>query len=71
MQLSYATPASPQTTVAVKLNAKQVRGNLNVVVVGWNDTTNTVVNPFDIASAESGAGSPSDSGAVITRTARP
>jgi hypothetical protein len=38
----YATPQSPQTTVNVTFNAAQVQGDLNVVVVGWNDSTATV-----------------------------
>jgi hypothetical protein len=42
VQGNYATPQSPQRTVNVTFNAAQVRGDLNVVVVGWNDSTATV-----------------------------
>ena len=42
VQGSYATPQSPQTTVNVTFTAAQVAGDLNVVVVGWNDSTATV-----------------------------
>ena len=42
VQGNYATPQTPQTTVSVKFNAAQVGGDLNVVVVGWNDSTATV-----------------------------
>ena len=42
VQGNYATPQTPQTTVNVKFNAAQVGGDLNVVVVGWNDSTATV-----------------------------
>src|SRR5438105_15901175 len=39
VQLNYATPQSSVATVSVPFNAAQSAGNLNVVVVGWNDTT--------------------------------
>ena len=35
-------PQTPQTTVATTFTAAQVAGDLNVVVVGWNDSTATV-----------------------------
>ena len=37
-----ATPQTPQTTVSVKFNAAQLADDLNVVVVGWNDSAATV-----------------------------
>jgi len=43
VQGKYATPQTPQTTVSVTFTAAQVAGDLNVVVVGWNDST-AVVN---------------------------
>ncbi|HLH34420.1 MAG TPA: hypothetical protein VKX41_07085, partial [Alloacidobacterium sp.] len=49
VQGSYATPQSPQTTVSVKFNAAQIAGDLNVVVVGWNDSTATVAGVTDTA----------------------
>ena len=42
VQGNYATPQSPQTTVNVTFTATQAAGHLNVVVVGWNDSTATV-----------------------------
>jgi hypothetical protein len=42
VQGNYATPQTPQTTVNVVFTAAQVAGDLNVVVVGWNDSTATV-----------------------------
>src|SRR5882724_8697034 len=42
VQGNFATPQTPQTTVAVTFTAAQSAGNLNVVVVGWNDATSTV-----------------------------
>jgi hypothetical protein len=43
VQGNYATPLTPQATVNVTFNSTQAAGDLNVVVVGWNDTT-AVVN---------------------------
>ena len=42
VQGNYATPQTPQTTVNVTYTAAQAAGDLNVVVVGWNDSTATV-----------------------------
>ncbi|MGB7603108.1 MAG: hypothetical protein WBM24_22595, partial [Candidatus Sulfotelmatobacter sp.] len=42
VQQNYATPQSPTATVAVAYTTAQTAGDLNVVVVGWNDTTATV-----------------------------
>src|SRR4051812_47762315 len=47
VQVNYATPQSAQTTVAVPFVAAQTAGNLNVVVVGWNDSTAQVQNVSD------------------------
>jgi hypothetical protein len=47
VQGNYSAPQSSQTSVAVKYNAAQTGGNLNVVVVGWNDTTRTVSSVTD------------------------
>src|SRR5216684_7628576 len=47
VQSNSATPQSPQTTVTVTFNAAQTLGNLNVVVVGWNDSTTTVSSVAD------------------------
>jgi hypothetical protein len=43
VQGNYATLQSPQSTVRVTFTTAQKAGDLNVVVVGWNDTT-AVVN---------------------------
>ena len=47
VQVNYATPQSTLTTVAVTYTAAQGAGDLNVVIVGWNDTTSTVVSVTD------------------------
>ncbi len=47
VQSNSVTPQSPQTTVTVNYTGAQTAGNLNVVVVGWNDSTATVVSVTD------------------------
>jgi len=47
LQGAYATPRTPQTTVQVTFAAAQKTGSLNVVIVGWNDTTNIVSSVTD------------------------
>jgi hypothetical protein len=42
VQGNYATPQTSKTTVNVPFTAAQSAGDLNVVVVGWNDSTATV-----------------------------
>ena len=39
VQDNYTAPQTPQTTVTVPYTAAQTAGNLNVLVVGWNDST--------------------------------
>ena len=46
-QVAAATPQSPTATVAVTYPAAQTAGNLNVVVVGWNDTAAAVQSVKD------------------------
>jgi len=47
VQGNYSTPQSPQTTVNVTFAAAQAAGDLNVVVVGWTDTTASVTSVTD------------------------
>src|SRR6185437_11857900 len=47
VQGSYATPQSPQSVVSVNYAGAQGSGNLNVVVVGWNDTAAAVSSVTD------------------------
>ena len=47
VQVAYATPQSNVSTLAVKYAAAQTAGNLNVVVVGWNDTSAAVSSVVD------------------------
>jgi chitodextrinase len=42
MQVNYATPQSSLATVGVPFKLAQTSGDLNVVVVGWNDSSSTV-----------------------------
>ena len=59
VQQNYATPQSPQATVSVPFADAQTAGNLNVVVVGWNDTNADVTSVTD------------DQGNVYTRAVGP
>ena len=47
VQVNYATPQSPQTKVTVAYTQAQTAGNLNVVVVGWNDSTAQISSVTD------------------------
>ena len=47
VQGNYATPQTPQSIVKVTYTAAQKAGDLNVVVVGWNDSTATVTAVTD------------------------
>ncbi len=49
VQGNYATPQSPQTAVNVAFTAAQGAGNLNVVAIGWSDTTAAVSSVTDSA----------------------
>jgi hypothetical protein len=48
-QVAAATPQVPTQVVTVKYPGAQTAGDLNVVVVGWNDTTSTVQSVKDSA----------------------
>jgi hypothetical protein len=47
VQGNYAVPQTPQTTVTVPYAAAQLKGDLNVVIVGWNDSNATVSSVTD------------------------
>src|SRR5580765_4884628 len=47
VQVNSATPQSPSASVAVTYTGAQTAGNLNVVVVGWNDATAQVLSVAD------------------------
>ncbi len=47
LQGNYAVPQSPQTTVTVSFTKAQTAGDLNVIVVGWNDSVSTVNSVTD------------------------
>jgi fibronectin type 3 domain-containing protein len=47
VQGTSATPQTPQTIATVTFPAAQAAGDLNVVIVGWNDTSATVTSVTD------------------------
>ena len=46
-QVASANPQTPTATVSVSYPAAQTAGDLNVVAVGWNDTTSTISSVKD------------------------
>ena len=49
VQVAAATPQVPESTVTVAYPLSQTPGDLNIVVVGWNDTAATVQSVKDSA----------------------
>ena len=49
IQAAYATPQSPTSSVPVTFIGGQTFGNLNVVAVGWSDSTSTINSVTDSA----------------------
>ena len=47
VQGNFAVPQTPQATVTVPYSVAQTAGDLNVVVVGWNDTNASVSSVKD------------------------
>jgi hypothetical protein len=47
VQVAAATPKSPSSSVAVTFQVVQSAGDLNVVAVGWNDTSSSVNSVTD------------------------
>ncbi len=47
VQSNFATPQTNQSVVSVPYTAAQVAGDLNVAVVGWNDTVATISSVAD------------------------
>ena len=47
VQQNSSDPQAPQTSVTVPYTLAQTAGNLNVVIVGWNDSTATVSSVSD------------------------
>ena len=48
-QVNSTNPQTPQSTATVAYTAAQTGGDLNVVVVGWNDSTATISSVADSA----------------------
>ena len=49
VQMAYSVPQAPTDYVPVTYGEAQTAGNLNVVIVGWNDTTASVRWVLDLA----------------------
>src|SRR5581483_8103347 len=44
VQQGYATPQSPQSSVSATYAGTQTAGDTNIVAIGWNDTTSSIVS---------------------------
>lgn len=49
VQVNSAVPQTNQTQVSVVYTARQVAGDMNILVVGWNNTTSNVTSVADSA----------------------
>ena len=49
VQQSYATPQTPQTVVNATYAGAQTAGDTNILAIGWNDMTASIVSVFDSA----------------------
>src|SRR6201984_3356547 len=49
VQANYVTPQVSQSAVTVSYGREQVAGDVNVVIVGWNDTTARISSVTDAA----------------------
>src|SRR5262249_34283824 len=47
IQQAYGTPPTPQSVVSVTYPLAQNAGDLNIIVVGWNDATTTAQSVSD------------------------
>src|SRR6185369_12565621 len=47
VQSNYAVPQTTQSVVTVPFNAAQTAGDLNVVIVGWSDSTSVINSVTD------------------------
>jgi hypothetical protein len=49
VQVNSAVPQSPQTTVATTFTKAQAAGDLNAVVIGWNEAAGNITSVSDSA----------------------
>jgi chitodextrinase len=49
VQQNYVTPQTPQSQVSVAYEGAQTAGNANILAIGWNDTTSSIVSVVDSA----------------------
>jgi hypothetical protein len=67
VQLAVATPSQPSASVTATFPGAQQSGDLNVVVVGWNDTSNAITSVADSANNIYLSAGPSVLGANLTQ----
>jgi chitodextrinase len=49
VQQGYATPQTPQSLVSATYSAAQTAGDTNILAIGWNDVTASIVSVVDSA----------------------
>jgi glucose/arabinose dehydrogenase len=49
VQVAASTPQTPQSTVATTFAEAQTAGNLNIAVIGWNESTGNITSVTDSA----------------------
>src|SRR6185437_12278018 len=49
VQVNSSDPETPESTVSVAFPGAQTTGNLNIVAIGWSDSTNQVESVTDTA----------------------
>jgi hypothetical protein len=67
VQGSYATPQTPAPAVSVAYGATETAGDLNVVVVGWNDTASTITSVTDTRGNRYSVAAPARSGTGLSQ----
>jgi len=69
VQSNYAVPQSTQSTVQVAFRSRQTAGDLNVIVVGWNDTNASVNSVTDSSgNVYTRAVGPTTAGGVLSQS---
>ncbi|MGC1294687.1 MAG: IPT/TIG domain-containing protein, partial [Alloacidobacterium sp.] len=68
VQVASATPQSSSSTVSVSYPGAQTAGDLNVVVVGWNDSTSSVLSITDSAGNSYALAAAPTKGTALTQS---
>jgi hypothetical protein len=67
VQVASSTPPTPQSTVATAFGKAQIAGNLNVVVIGWNNATSNITSVTDSRGNQYQLAAPTTRSGVISQ----